>query len=345
MRRRNDILKFKPVRVYFEQAALDFPLGKNIYHKVREQGAEIKMIGSHNRVTGIPGDTPQIGYREAKKTLVVGVRKSKNFETCKPSAHFQLPLVTSCPGMCEYCYLNTTLGKKPYIRVYVNIEDILNRAKEYIDERAPEVTVFEGAATSDPVPVEYFTGALAQTIEFFGREKLGRFRFVTKFTQVDSLLGIKHNGHTRFRFSINSLQVISSYERATPSLAERIEAARKVASAGYPLGFIIAPIVVYEGWQKDYGELFDELIETLGSVDDLTFEFISHRYTKRAKSNILSLFPNTKLPMEEEERNFKYGRFGYGKYVYPKETLDEIKEFMTERVNRLFPKAKAEYFV
>ncbi|ADG83045.1 spore photoproduct lyase [Thermincola potens] len=336
---------FQPVRVYFEQEALNYPLGRQIYERVQKEGTEIKMIGSHNRVTGIPGDTPQMSYREAKRTLVVGVRRSKNFESCKPSAHYQLPLVTSCPGMCEYCYLNTTLGKKPYVRVYVNIEEILTRAREYINQRKPEITIFEGAATSDPVPVEYLSGALGRAIEFFGQQEYGRFRFVTKFTEVEGLLSLQHNGHTRFRFSINSDQVISRYERRTPPLKERIQAAGKVFKAGYPLGFIVAPIFVYDGWQQDYRKLFEELYCQLGKVQDLTFEFITHRFTRRAKANILSLFPQSDLPMEEQERQFKFGQFGYGKFIYPKETLQEIENFMKSMVKEFFPQAKTEYFV
>lgn len=343
----NKMRGFIPRRVFFEQAALDYPLGKKIYDNFRQDNIELKIIGSHNRVTGIPGGTPPAGYVEAKRTLVVGVRRSLRFETCKPSAHYQLPLATSCPGMCEYCYLNTTLGKKPYVRVYVNIDEILAQAKLYIREREPEITVFEGAATSDPLPVEPWTGALRQVIEFFGRERYGRFRFVTKFTDVDGLLDATHNGHTRFRFSLNSDHVISRFERSTPRLAERIMAAARVADAAYPLGFIIAPILVYRGWQEDYAGLFRELRTSLPSIAaaDLTFEFITHRFTARAKANILDIFPETQLPMNEEERKFKFGQFGYGKYIYPPEVFGEVKNHMYQLVEKFFPGAQVEYFV
>ncbi len=343
----NKVPGFEPRRVFIETAALDYPLGKKIYDLCRQKNIETKIISSHNRVSGIPGKTPPAGYVEAKRTLVVGVRRSLKFETCKPSAHYQLPLVTSCPGMCEYCYLNTTLGKKPYIRVYVNIGEILGRAGEYIKERAPEITLFEGAATSDPLPVELWTGALRETIEFFGREEFGRFRFVTKFTGVDELLEAGHNGHTRVRFSLNSDYVISQYERGTPRLAERVGAAAKIAEAGYPLGFIIAPIIVYNGWQKDYAGLFRELQSHLAASigSGLTFEFITHRFTARAKANILDIFPQTRLPMSETERRYKFGQFGYGKYIYPSDVFEEVKGYMYEQVIQYFPQATIEYMV
>lgn len=336
-----------PKRAYFEPDALEYPLGQKIYKTLSELNVPIKKTTSHNRVTGIPGKTPQEQYLEGKNTLVVGVRKGKDFQTCKPSAHYQLPITTSCPGKCEYCYLNTTLGKKPYLRVYVNLDEILAKTKEYIKERLPETTIFEGAATSDPLPTEPYTNSLAKTIEFFSTQEHARFRFVTKFTNVDSLLNIDHRGHTRFRFSLNSDTIINDYEHSTPNLKERIKAASKVSRAQYPLGFIIGPIMLYENYQKEYIDLFEELHDSLDPniFDTLAFEFITHRFTKKAKNQILDIFPQTTLPMDEEERQFKYGQFGYGKYIYPKENMRELKDFFENLHRKYFPGSEKTYFI
>jgi spore photoproduct lyase len=226
--------------------------------------------------------------------------------------------VTGCPGKCEYCYLNNQLGKKPYIRVYVNIDEILDRTKKYIDERKPGITLFEASATSDPLPVEEYTGSLKRTINFFGKQEFGRLRFVTKFTDVESILDAEHNGNTTVRFSINAGDIIQKYEHGTPGMAERIGAAQRIAGAGYNLGFIIAPVFMYENYKEDYKEMIEKLSTGLKDYKEkpIHFEVISHRYTLRAKKTILDIFPNTCLPMEESNRKFKFGQFGYGKYVY-----------------------------
>lgn len=338
---------FKPKRVFFEESALGYPLGKRLLNYFQEEKIDIEILKSHNRVTGIPGKTPQEAYAEGKSTLVVGVRKTLKFETCKPSAHYQLPLATSCIGKCEYCYLNTQLGKKPYLRIYVNIEEILEQAKRYIKEREPEITYFEAAATSDPIPVEPYTKSLLEVINFFGKEEKGRLRFVTKFTQVDSLLKAQHNQHTTIRFSINVQQIIERYEHATPKLEERIEASRKVIEAGYPVGFIIAPVFLYKGWEMDYKLMLNSLKDQLGNYvkKEISFEVISHRFTKKAKKNILTIFPKTKLPMREEERKYKFGQFGYGKYVYPKEKLEEMRLFFQKEIVSTFPNAIIDYII
>jgi spore photoproduct lyase len=339
--------RFIPKRVFFEPRALDYPLGEKIYKQLISMNIPIQMTSSHNRISALTGLTPQAAYREAKKTLVVGVKKTTSFAPCKPSAHYQLPLNTSCPGMCEYCYLATTLGKKPYVRLYVNIEEILNKAAAYIEKNAPEITIFEGAATSDPIPSEYLSGLLKTTIEFFGKQPLGRFRFVTKHTDIESLLTAEHNGHTRFRFSLNCEYIINKYEHYTAIMENRIKAAAKVSAAGYPLGFIVAPIFYFPTWQQEYRKMFEILSKSLPSSaqSQLTFEFITHRFTTRAKNNILALFPETTLPMDTENRNYKYGQFGYGKYVYDKQRMSEIKEFLVQETAHYFPQAAVDYFV
>jgi spore photoproduct lyase len=339
---------FIPRRIIFEKNSLDYEIGKNIFDEFKDKSnIEIINLSSNKIKQNIPGENLYEFYREGKNTLVVGIKKGFKFQSCKPSAHYQLPLVSGCTGQCQYCYLNTNLGDKPYIKVNVNIEDILNKAQQYIDERLPEITIFEGSATSDPVPIEPYTHSLAKTIEFFGNSNNGRFRFVTKYSDVDGLLDLKHNGNTEIRFTINTDKVIKEYENRTASISIRIEASMKVAKSGYPVGFIIAPVFLYDNWKEDYRNLLLNLHEKMprNLKNPLTFEVISHRYTARAKNTILEVFPETTLPMSDEERSYKYGQFGYGKFVYTKEQLQEMKDFFNSEIESIFEDKVIKYII
>lgn len=339
---------FQPQRVIFEKNSLDYSLGQALYHTFK-QHSSIEIIElNHPRIKShIPGENLQEQYQHGKKTLVVGIKKSLNFQTCKPSAHYQLPLVSGCMGQCEYCYLNTQLGDKPFVRVHVNLDEILNKASYYIEQRLPDFTLFEGAATSDPVPVEPYTHALERCILFFANQPHGGFRFVTKYTDIQSLISLKHNNHTSIRFSLNTQKVIETYEHLTASALQRIKACSQLAEAGYPIGFIIAPVFIYPNWEEDYHNLLMSLKEHFPQQTPHvpTFEIISHRYTQRAKERILQVFPETTLPMTEEDRTFKYGQFGYGKYIYPKEHLELIKIFFQKEIPAFFPQAEIKYII
>ncbi|UHA72855.1 spore photoproduct lyase [Paenibacillus sp. 481] len=338
--------QFVPELVYFEPAALEYPKGQHILKWVQAEGIEYQLTTSHNRIMNFPGDTELQQYRIAKRTLVVGVRKTLKFDQSKPSAEYAIPIGTGCIGHCHYCYLQTTLGAKPYIRVYVNTDEIWDAAKRYIEERKPELTRFEASCTSDPLSIEHITGNLSDLISRMAGEEFARLRFVTKYHHVEPLLSLTHNRRTDVRFSVNADYVIKHFEPGTSHFEERIEAAAKIAKAGYPLGFIIAPIYWYDGWEDGYDTLLKKLAAALPEEAkwDVSFELIQHRYTKTAKSVIEKRYPKSKLEMNEEERKYKWGRWGQGKYVYPDEQANQLKTFISERIYTYFPTGRILYF-
>lgn len=339
---------FIPKRILFERNSLNYNMGENVYNYFKDnKNVEIINLSNNRIKENIPGEGLSEFYKEGKNTLVIGTTRAMKFQSCKPSAHYQLPLVSGCIGQCQYCYLNTNLGDRPYMKVNVNIDQILEQAQKFIDERLPEITIFEGSATSDPIPVEPYTHALKQTIEFFSNNDNGRFRFVTKYNDIDTLLEINHGNNTEVRFTLNTDKVINDYENRTASLSKRIEASKKLAEHGYPVGFIIAPIFLYHNWKEDYKNLLCELNSNMPNnlSHPITFEVISHRYTTRAKNVILEVFPDTLLPMNDAERTYKYGQFGYGKYVYNKDDINEIKNFFNKEIDQIFTNKTIKYII
>jgi spore photoproduct lyase len=337
---------FVPQLVYIEPRALEYPLGVELKNKFEAMGLEIRETTSHNQVRNIPGKNDFQKYRNAKSTLVVGVRKTLKFDSSKPSAEYAIPFATGCMGHCHYCYLQTTMGSKPYIRTYVNLDEIFDAAEKYMQERAPENTRFEASCTSDIVGIDHLTHSLKRAIEYFGKSEHGLLRFVTKFHHVEHLLDADHQGKTRFRFSVNADYIIKNFEPGTSPLDLRIEAAAKVANADYPLGFIVAPIYLHEGWEEGYKTLFQKLYDKLPAhaTEDLTFELIQHRFTKPAKRVIQQNYPMTKLELDEAKRQYKWGRYGIGKYVYKRDEATEIKDTLSEYIHSYFPQARIEYF-
>ncbi|NMA86470.1 MAG: spore photoproduct lyase, partial [Tissierellia bacterium] len=73
------MIDFIPKQVFYEPDALNYPIGKNLVDYFKKSNIPVKPTTSHNRVIGITGDTPTEAYREAKQTLVIGVRRGKTF--------------------------------------------------------------------------------------------------------------------------------------------------------------------------------------------------------------------------------------------------------------------------
>ncbi|MBX4268779.1 spore photoproduct lyase [Clostridium estertheticum] len=306
---------------------------------------ELKVPIVNSKKVVIDAGAPERNYAAAKKTVLFTTNGQKKLVSCKPSADYQFSLSSSCPANCEYCYLQTTQGEKPFMKIFLNIEEILENIQTYIDANLPSITSFECASITDPIALEHLSGNLKKCIEFFGRSEKGRLRLVTKFDDVDPFLKLKHNKHTKFRFTLNTPYVIDNFEHNTSSFKERIGAVKKIASAGYPIGFIIAPIMIYDNWRSEYKELFETLKIALADYhEEISFELIQHRFTKAAKELIVQRFKNTKLDMDEEKRLLKWGPYGKFKYVYKKPESEEIKNYISELITNNFDLAIIEYF-
>lgn len=332
---------FVPKKAFIDPKSQEYEVGR--YAKNKLQELNVPMVERKNVI--IEGQSSIENYVESKRTIYLTVSREKKLRPCNPSADYQFSLSSSCPGHCEYCYLQTTQGEKPYMKVFVNIEEILVVIQKYIDDHLPEITYFECGSITDPIALEHLTGNLKRCIEYFANTKNGRLRIATKYANIDSFLNLNHNAHTKFRFSINTKYVINQFEHNTASFHERLEAARKIAYAGYPIGFIIAPIMVYDHWQEEYKELLEELKLQLGDYKErITFELIQHRFTKTAKELILKRFPKTELDLDEENRQLKWGPYGKFKHVYPKEESEELKDYISDLITESFSNAEIEYF-
>ena len=85
---------FIPKRILFEKDSLNYNIGKNIYNYFKEnKNVEIINLSNNRIKENIPGENLYNFYREGKNTLVVGITRAMKFQSCKPSAHYQLPLV------------------------------------------------------------------------------------------------------------------------------------------------------------------------------------------------------------------------------------------------------------
>ena len=332
---------FIPDIAYIDPKVLKYDAAKKIIEYL--ENLKVPIVNSKRVI--IDCGSPQKNYAMSKKTILFTINGQKKLVSCRPSADYQFSLSSSCPANCEYCYLQTTQGEKPFMKIFLNIEEILANIQTYIDDNMPNITTFECASITDPIALEHLSGNLKRCIEFFGESSKGRLRLVTKFDDVDPFLKLKHNNHTKFRFTLNSRYVIDNFEHNTSSFNDRIDAVKKIAAGGYPIGFIIAPIMIYDNWREEYKELFETLKIALGDYsEEVSFELIQHRFTKAAKELIVQRFKNTKLDLNEEKRQLKWGPYGKFKYVYKKPDSEDIKNYISQLINNNFQQAVIEYF-
>ena len=173
-----------------------------------------------------------------------------------------------------------------------------------------------------------------------------QLRWTTKYDAVDPLLALPHSGRTRVRFSVNAEPVARRLEGGTAPLASRLAAMGRMARAGYPVGLTVAPIIPVEGWRESYGALLDGAAAALAGAPslDLTVELITHRFTPGSKAVLSGWYPGTSLDMDEAARSRKLTKFGSVKYVYPKETMRELRGWFERAVAERLPAARVLYW-
>lgn len=338
-----------PERVLFTPAALDEPWGQQLLARVRSLNLPVEEL-PRNRLTGLRGETERDTYNNAKRTLAVVTAPPSSFKLSPipPSADWQFHIAEGCPAHCQYCYLAGSLSGPPVIRVFANLPQILENLAAY--EQPGKATTYEVSCYTDPLGIEHLTGSLESCIRYFGTRPDAHLRVVSKFDAVDKLLDLPHNGHTRMRMSVNAAPISGKFEGGTAPVASRLQALRRLAlprergGGGYPVGLVIAPIMLIDDWQMHYTRLFDSISATLDFDCDLTFELISHRFTPGSKEVLQTWYPQSKLDMDEEKRSLKRNKFGGVKYVYDNDTMKALRHFFESEIGRRFPTAKILYW-
>ncbi|ADB37117.1 spore photoproduct lyase family protein [Spirosoma linguale] len=360
-----------PKRVIFTADALNEPFGQAMYERISALDLPIE-ISKNNRITGLRGADERETYRNAKNTLAIVNAPPGAFklQPIPPSADWQMNLAEGCPAHCQYCYLAGSLSGPPVVRAYANLPKMLAHTATYEGTYPPNrtwqgsttgqdganrPTTFEVSCYTDVLGIEHLTGSMAECIRYYGTREMAELRFVTKYDQVDSLLNLPHNGHTRARVSLNADAIARRLEGGTASVEARLQGIRKLAMSkelgggGYPIGLVIAPIMPIPAWREHYTALLDRMAEVLdfaqgGEAVDMNVEFISHRFTPGSKDILLQWYPNTSLDMDEATRSEKRNKFGGTKYVYRPDEMREMKAFFYAEWTKRFPKAPILYW-
>ena len=348
---------WKPRRVLVTRSARAWPLAQRTMERASAMGAEIVELKG-DQVRGLNGATPAETYRLAKSTLAIVTASPSKMrpQPIPPSADWRIDIATGCPAHCQYCYLAGSLKGPPVTRLHANLPEILEQLDAFVgrgtitskdERRAHEGTTFEASCYTDPLGIEPVTGALSETVAWFGRWRDDvQLRFTTKYDGVDPLLAIEHRGRTRARFSVNAEAVTRRFEGGTAKLHDRLAAMGRMAEAGYPVGLTIAPIMPVEGWREAYRDLLRSAARALSRSNrpDVTAELITHRFTPGSKEVLLGWYPATSLEMDERVRSQKRTKFGSVKYVYPKALMHEMRDALTGMVEAELPDARVLYW-
>jgi spore photoproduct lyase len=242
-------------------------------------GAEVvdQTDRSHAQVD-LGVNDPLARHRTGKQTLVIGehnsaVRFSDESDNCCPNYWHFCPY-GFCPYGCAYCYLAGTRGVwfSPTVRVFLNLDEMLSRI-DRIASDAGKPTSFYLGKLQDGLAMDPLAGYFRRLVPFFAQHRWARLVVLTKSADVANLLDLCPAGNVILSWSLSTDSAWRHFEPGTPSPAERLNAMKRCAIAGYRVRAVIMPILPVGRWEEEYEGLLDELFSavpverlTLGSL-------------------------------------------------------------------------------
>ena len=253
--------------------------------------------------------------------------------------HFlELKWATGCPFDCAWCYLKGTLRfrpqkSKPYVKDYAKIEQ---HVRSFLENANGYQEVLNTGELADSLMWERNGNSFSKFIlSLFGDQERHRVLFLTKSKNIEHLLAGDHRKNAIISFSLNAAEVAKRFEKGAPTVAERIEAASKLAKAGYEVRISIDPMVPVPNWEEGYNELVDNILSkftpsriTLGSLRGLQStinnasdkEWVEYLTEKSNWGKRVEF--NTRYSMYYELIEYLKEKYGYTDIALCKETLE-----------------------
>jgi spore photoproduct lyase len=202
----------------------------------------------------------KVSFVETRGSIVRDCPGTRHHICC---GYKTIDLIEGCVLSCSYCILKEYINT-PEIRIHGDIPYILAQLEDKIANEKNHILRFGTGELSDSLALDRRYNLNKPLIEFFGQRKGAILELKSKWASIDHLKS-SLNPYTVISFSLAPPRIISGEEKRTSSLVRRLKTARKAQDAGCFVGLHFDPIVIYDGFEKDY----EYLVADIGRIIDL----------------------------------------------------------------------------
>lgn len=321
---------FYPKTVYIENSVSDTPLAERVRrlfpNAVFKETDGKEQVGSPN-------------FSQRLDTLFIHREKYDFLKPCPCSCsaagcgYNLINLGFGCRFECEYCFLQGYQNLHA-ILLPANLDEFLARIDAGNFRKGPFERARIGSGEfTDSLVFDDITQYSAQLVPFFRARPHLQFEFKTKSTCIDGLLAAGGAENVVVSWSVNAAPVTAQAEHFTPPLSARLAAACEVVRAGYRIGFHFDPVIIYDGYQKDYAQVVTEMADTLPQDKVAWISVGTLRFGRELKKMIENRFPENTILDGEFLLDFD------GKMRYGVSQRHEAYAFLVPLLRKHFPKA------
>jgi len=168
-----------------------------------------------------------------------------------------IDLIEGCALSCSYCIMKAYLNY-PCIKVSRGVSHILAQTDEWINNETRHILRFGTGELSDSLALDRRLDLNKYLVEYFGQKKKAILELKSKWAFIDNIVPFL-NPYTVISFSVSPQKLIDSEEKRTSPLYKRLKTAKKAQDLGCFVGLHFDPIVIYDGFEKDYKYLVDDI--------------------------------------------------------------------------------------
>jgi len=318
-------------KIYVDRSAANCPETESILSKI---DAPHKIVDSMEHIFEKLSKSSGDPVREGKEMLCLSRNRGAFLKDCPGTSHYRccgykiLHIGSYCVMDCSYCILQAYFHP-PALRYFVNRQDLFDELEKLFSEKK-RCRVGTGEFT-DSLIWEKWTDISRRLSEYFSGQSSAVLELKTKGASVEKFRGLKHNRKTIMAWSLNTEQVIRFEERNTAPLDARLAAAKKCVSMGYPIAFHFDPMIIYEGWEKDYKDVVQKIFRHVSPDNIVWISVGAFRFVPSLKKSIQKRFRKSKIV---------YGEFitgTDGKMRYFKPLRIEMYKKITTRIKEISP--------
>ncbi len=207
----------------------------------------------------------------------------------------------NCVYDCSYCYLKGAFKNNMPV-FFVNYDDMKNQIQKKVNEEKEEVW-FYSSDYSDNLATNALTRFVENFVPFFETLQNAKMEIRTKSVDVRSLLAFQNIQNTEIAFSLNPQEIVSKYERKTPSLNMRIQAINKLLWAGWKVWIRFLPLLEIPNYFEVYERFIDEVLAKI-DIEKIHSIFIGGlMFTYEDYQKILKKEPYTDILYTLEKSN------------------------------------------
>jgi spore photoproduct lyase len=298
-------MRFSPDAIHIEDSARASALARRVVEALPPHIPIDYVADGRESVRPVPNVSDPFGT--GKREMTILRRRSPFLMACPAGSsefaccgYLVLTLASNCPMDCGYCFLQEYLADNPGFQIYANYSDAFEEL-ERLRRKSPARGFRVGTGElADSLAFDSLTGISRDLVEYFGAREDLTLELKTKTDEVDNLVAIDPKGRTLVSWTLSPDRVFQSTEHRTASPAERIDAARRVLEAGYRVAFHLDPIIAYEGAEREYLELIENLFDAIAPSRIAFISMGGLRMTPGLKAAARRRFPDDPMLTGEE---------------------------------------------